>query len=712
MQKKNTVGLRRLQWRSLLTLACLAGLLSCSTPPQVVLPEALPSTSVTPAVDTTDSGTGTSGKAARAEVMPKPPRSEPRKRSAQPAATPPPDVKGDVNLNFEQVPLTTLIQVVYTEILGRTVNIDPQVMDRRDMVTFRTPARQTPRQVQEAMRLLLRSYGLAAVDLGGLVRVVPDSAQTGQLPEILRGAALPETPDALRPVFQLVELQAVRNNEVSGWLNTIMGGRVVVQEDPTRNAIILSGTSESVAAALEALRVLDQPVMRGRSSLRIAPLFLAAEELARRLSEVLAAEGYSMPPPNFSPQSGGIRYPLMILPVPASNALLVFSLSDEILAHVQDWVSKLDVPNERGSGKGFVSYTAQNVTAADLARTLDQILGGNTGRSDSQQVAPVGGTASQSQTESAELGSGAVVVDESSNTLIFRTNPEEYSYILGLLRTLDRPAPSALIEVTVAELQLKDDSQTGVEWLLTESLGGNDVIGGTLGGLSVGSGGVTFKQLDSSGDVRLVLNALASSNRATILSSPRVVARNAQEATIQVGQEVPIITSQQSSLAGNTSPDTLGVLQSVEYRSTGVILTVKPTIHPGGRIDLKVSQEVSAAQATLTGVDNSPTFSTRKVDTSLTLKNGATVLLGGLIANDGNTGNAGIPFLKDLPGLGQMFRTNTRKQNRTELVVLITPYIITDDDDARAVTDAFKKMLPWLEDATRASPAASETSPQ
>jgi general secretion pathway protein D len=702
-----------MQWRALLTFVCLTGLLSCSNPSQVVLPEPLPTTAAKPADGDAANADAGRADAGRAEAMPAPPRTEPRKQAAQPPPVPLPDAKGDVNLNFEQIPLTTLIQVVYTEILGRTVNIDPQVMERRDMVTFRTPARQSPRQVHESMRLLLRSYGLAAIDLGGLVRVVPDSSQTGQLPDILRGAALPETPDALRPVFQLVELQAVRNNEVASWLNTIMGGRVVVQEDPSRNAIILSGTSENVSAALEALRVLDQPVMRGRASLRITPLFVAAEELARRLNEVLAAEGYSMPPAGFSPQSGGIRYPLMILPIPASNALLVFARSDEILAHVQDWASRLDAPNERGSGKGFVSYTAQNVTASDLAETLNQILGGGTDQAGSpQQQLSVGTTALQPQTAEAGASTGSVVVDKSSNTLIFRTTPEDYSYIVGLLRTLDRPAPSALIEVTVAELALKDDSQTGVEWLLTESLGGNSVVGGTLGGLSIGSGGVTFKRFDSSNDARLVVNALASSNRATILSSPRVVARNAEEAVIQVGQEVPIITSQQSSLSGNTAPDNLGVLQAVEYRSTGVILTVKPTIHPGGRIDLKVSQEVSAAQPTLTGVDNSPTFSTRKVNTSLTLKNGATVLLGGLIANDGNNGNAGIPFLKDLPGVGQMFRTNTRKQNRTELVVLITPYIITDDNDARAVTDAFKKMLPWLEESTGASSDATETEPR
>ncbi|MFM7275064.1 MAG: secretin N-terminal domain-containing protein, partial [Gammaproteobacteria bacterium] len=536
-------------------------------------------------------------------------------------AVAPADSSTPVNLNFEQVPLTTLIQVVYTEILGRPVNLDPQVMERRDLVTFRTPAKQTPRQVQEAMRVLLRSYGLAALDLGGLVRIVPDSVQTGQLPEIRRGAALPETPDPLRPVFQLVELQAVRNTDVAGWLGTIMGGRVTIAEDPGRNALILTGTAENVAAALEAIRALDQPVMRGRSSLRISPVYLAAEELSRRLVEVLSAEGYAVAPPSAGIQSGGIRYPVMFVPIPASNALLVFTQSDQVLAHVQEWVSRLDRPSEQGPGKGYVTYTAQYVSAGKLAQTLGQILAGGSERTGTgtgtlqDGQSGMQGQTGQSRGFGSDTGTGAetgnyggVVVDQATNTLIFRTTAEDYSYISGLLRTLDRPAPSALIEVTVAELQLTDDTQMGLEWLLTESLGGNKVRGGTLGGLSLGSGGLKVARLDSAGDTRLVLNALASNNRATILSSPRIMARNAEEATIQVGQEVPIITSQQSTLSGAVAGGDTGVLQSVDYRETGVILRVKPTIHPGNRVDLQVSQEVSAAQPTLTGVDNSPTF--------------------------------------------------------------------------------------------------------
>jgi general secretion pathway protein D len=124
-----------------------------------------------------------------------------------------------------------------------------------------------------------------------------------------------------------------------------------------------------------------------------------------------------------------------------------------------------------------------------------------------------------------------------------------------------------------------------------------------------------------------------------------------------------------------------------------VILKVKPVIHSNDRVDLEVSQEVSAAESTLTGVNNSPTFGKRKIETRLSLKNGATVLLGGLISSTGSDGSAGVPLLKDIPLLGNLFSNNSFSKTKTELIVLITPYIIADDQDAVDLTTEFRKQL-------------------
>lgn len=602
-------------------------------------------------------------------------------------------------VNLDQVALPVFIQVIYAEVLKRNVSLDPAVQTRKELVSFRTGGQQTAAQLAEAVQLLLKTYGLAVIDAGGLVRVVPDNARLGSLPEMRRGAADPDMPIPLRPVYQIVQLQTVRQTDVLSWLRTMFGDRIQAQEDASRNAVVLSGTPDNVKAALEAVRVLDQPVMAGRRSLALTPVYWSADDLARRLAEVLTAQGYAVAP--VGQPLAAIRYPVVLLPVVSLNSVYVFALSEDVLDHVAAWARTLDKPNERGVGKNFFTYQVKHKDAGTLAKTLEQLLAGRS----AARTTPTTGAA----TITAARGT-SVVVDQSTNTLLFQADPDEYSQLTALLQTLDRPAKGALIEVTVAELSVGDDSQFGVEWLLSDERNdGRTVTGGTLGGLSLGTAGLNVTVLNRAAAVRLKLNALASSNRATILSSPRVLARNGETATIQVGQEVPIITSQQTTNATTTTGSgtlATGILQTVQYRSTGVILKVKPVIHSGDQVDLDVQQEVSAAAATNTGVNNSPTISTRKIDTKLTLKNGSTVLMGGLISDESTKGNAGIPFLKDIPVLGNLFSTQTGAGRRRELVVLITPYILNDQHDAEALTESFRKMLgPWAGTVVREAPA-------
>ncbi len=656
----------------LLTLAILL-LAGCATeqpmiPAPLDLPKRVQDYSSLPSAGSTASATQVS-----ATPVP-PPQGRTQAGNPPPAAQPIANEQASINLSFEQVPLPTFIQTVYATLLKKNVNVDPAIVSREDLVTIRTGSPQTPTQVSDAVRLLLKSYGISVMDFGGIVRVVPDNTKLGYLPEIRRGRALPETPLPLRPVFQLVELQAVHQSNVANWIRTMFGNKVNVQEDINRNALWLNGQSEDVTAALEAIQVLDQPLMRGRHSARISPAFIAADELARKLTEILQAEGYGAGP------ATGLVLPITFVPIPAINAVIVFATDPAMIEHVTAWAKDLD-QSAKGIGRSFFTYHVQYTDAQALATTLEKLISG----------AKVG---------AAPAASGRVVVDKTSNTIIFQGNNDDYGQMHSILQMLDKPSKEALIEVTVAEVSLNDQSQLGVEWLLKEArLDGTKIVAGTLGGLGIGTSGLNYRRIDSAGDTRLLLNALASNNRATILSSPRVLARNGESATIQVGQEVPIVTSQQTT---PTTGGTGGVLQTVQYRSTGVILKVTPVIHSGNQIDLDVSQEVSAAQTTTTGVSTSPTFGTRKVETRLSIKDGATVLLGGLISSNGSQGNAGIPLLKDIPGLGQLFRTNSDNTDRSELIILITPYIIADDNDAQAVTDAFRKQLGgWAENIAR-----------
>lgn len=625
-------------------------------------------------------------------------------KPAAPAPAGAADEPATITLNLDQVALPNFIQVVYGSILKANFSVDPAVSARTDLVTIRTAKAQTLSQVRETARMLLKSYGVAVTDVGQFLRIVPDNTTQGYAPEIRRGRALPETPMTLRPIFQLVELDAVQTSEVTAWLTKMYGTKITVQEDAARNALMIGGQSDDVASAIDTIRVLDQPRMRGQGSARIDPMFWSAQELGAKLNEILVSEGYR------SAMTATSNTPIIILPVQAINAIIVFASDPAILAHIVDWAKELDKPASKGGG--FFTYSVRYSDAGELAKTVRELLEGSAPAAAPAVAAPAGATVIGAAPPRAR--SSRVVVNAATNALIFQGGMEDYTSILNLLQQLDQPAKAALIEVTVAEVNLTDAQQLGVEWALNNAtVGKSSWVGGTLGNLGIGSGGLSLLGVNAAGTTRAKINALANNNRARVLSSPRIMARNGETATIQVGQEVPIITSQQTNaVTGGTG----GILQTVQYRNTGVILKVKPIIHAGDRIELEVAQEVSSAQSTTTGVASSPTISTRKVDTKLTLRDGSTVLLGGLMSSNQTSGDSGIPLLKDVPAVGQLFRVNTDNTTRTELIVLITPYIISDDKDAQSITEAFRSRLgDWAQDAPLprrgAAPAAEPPMP-
>lgn len=613
-------------------------------------------------------------------ALPKPESLSTVKSSASPGKV---KEAADLSISFDQMTLPNFIQVVFGQVMKKNFSMDPSLVARTDLVTFRTGQPQTPTQLLEATRLLLKSYGVAVIDTGGeFYRIVPDTNQAGFLPEIRRGRAQPDVPLPLRPVFNLVELTAVKFSDVSSWLKAMFGNRLSIQDDPGRNALLISGPPAEITAALEAIQVLDQPLMRGRSSKLITPASLSPDDLARRLVEILSAEGYAV---GMGPAQG---LPIGLVPVAASGALLVFAADPAIVEHVVEWAQKLDAMDNtnRRAGGNYFSYEVKYADAQALAKTLQELMG-----TAAAQVAPAGTVVVGTPRQPARI-----VVNPATNTLIVSTqNQEDYAQLLNLMRALDRPAKSAMIDVTVAEVRVGDKAALGLEWSTSPREFGNGTItGGTSGGINLGTGGLSFSYLNNVGVVRARLNAFASDSRARILSAPRVMARNGEAATIQVGQEVPIVTSQQSTqTAGNLgNTNTAGVLQTIQYRNTGVILKVRPIIF-AGRVELDVQQEVSTVATESTAVSITPTFTTRKIDTKVSIRDGATVALGGLISRNKGKTRTGVPFLKDIPGVGQLFRNDNDTFDETELIILITPYVVENDLVAEQVTQALRGQL-------------------
>ncbi len=591
--------------------------------------------------------------------------------------TPAFDRNNAMSINLEGLPLSAFINEVFGSLLNIPFQIDQQIQNKQELVTLRIPQPQKPKQLYHTVRQVLKNYGIGIQAQGDLLRFVMANPQQKDIPSmIINGLALPEVPPSHRPIFQFIPLKAVHHTQITGWIRRAYEGQkdLRIEEDSLRNAIILIGPPEIVTQAAKAINTLDHPIMRGRYSLRIEPAFLAPSELTALLQNILGNEGYSV-------SQNMVQSSTIFMPIDKHNILLVFANSQTVLDHIQAWVRQLDKLNKKDKEMGLFIYPVKNTAAQSLGGLLNGLLARIVG--------------------SAQRTGASFVVDVDRNSLIFLGNNEQWARILPILQSMDQPAKQVLIEATVAEITLSNEDKRGIEWVINNAnLGGLDGIvstqkgqGGSQG-LGIAGDGLTYT-LSNAGDVRAVLNLFASNNRATILSTPRLMVRSGKQATIEVATEIPTLTSQINTpefSQGGTS----GITQQIQYRKTGTLLNIQPTIYAGRRVDLIVSQEVSESRPNTTSDIDSPAVFNRKITTELTLKDGHSVLLGGLISNSQTEGTTGVPILSDIPILGQLFRVDKKESTRTELVIMLIPYVIDNDEEAQDITDTIQKRLKLL----------------
>ncbi|MBV1905324.1 MAG: general secretion pathway protein GspD [Pseudomonadales bacterium] len=601
----------------------------------------------------------------------------------------------DISVSFNEVPLVVFINEVFGNELGLSFFISPNLKTQQDLVTLRLTEPLPPSQLFSAARTVLTEYGIAIKDVNGILtfQSSQDSSRTS-VPLLISGRTLPEVPTSHREIFQLVPLQVVRNTSVTGWIRQALGPNTLkVLEDPERNAVVLRGAPELVAQAVQMIQVLDQPVIKGTNSIIIEPVFIEADDLAKELDKIMKAEGYQT---NVSSPGGSS----VLLPLVDANKLLVFAGSTKVLAHIKEWVKVLDEERKDNIKNAIFTYQVQNTQAEELKNTLNLILG-NAGIGAGQLSGSGGNRASGRSTGSgapgsgnsvnAASGAGLVVVDKNSNTLIFQGSGNDWGHILEVIVKLDKAVPSVLIEVLIAEITLGVDEGTGFEFLFNSGLDRFGVKGGTLDALGASSKGLSFT-LDSAGATRAVLNLFHDDSRVSIRSSPKLMVKSGETAVIEVGNEIPVIT--QNSLADSTEGGTSDILQEISYRKTGILLSINPIVQANGLVDLDISQELSEARPTeSTSLAGSPTILNRKVETSLTLRDGGSLLMGGMISNSQSTGQTGVPGLSKIPLFGRLFRSDSYQQDRTELIILVIPYVVSDHKEGWELTKLFKEQL-------------------
>src|SRR3984893_202280 len=508
-------------------------------------------------------------------------------------------------------------------------------------------------------------------------------------------------PSPRRARLEYVSLRGVSASDMAAWLQAALGTKFRISTPPQGNAVLILGLPEDIQAANEVIGTLDQPRLAGHRSLRIEPVFWSAAQLSEKLIDILRAEGYFVGPNLQNPGA------VVVLPLRPSNTLVVFAGDQKALTHIEAWARDLDRVAQVDPKRSLFFYRVRNTTAESLAAVLSSVLQGNN-PGQNLAIGPEGappppppsqgaGPSPGPPPATAGRGSGnppsRIVTDPARNAIIFQGSAEEFAQLRPVIESLDQAPREAIIEATVAEVTLTDNQTLGAEWVASLGARPNEILQNVMTG--IGTAGFTFTVLNRAGATRLIINALASNNRVKVLSTPKILSRSGGEAKIQVGAQVPIVTSQGTS-SQLQQQGTSAILQSIQYKDTGVILTVKPTIYAGSQIDLEIRQEVSEAVPNTTSQLSSPVINTRTVSTQLSLQDGATVLLGGLIMENASSTSTGIPGLKDIPGVGFLFGTQNVMKARSELFVFITPYIVNSSEDAARLAESFKNQYESL----------------
>lgn len=632
--------------------------------------------------------------------------------------------RGNITLNFENTNLREVVKVILGDLLNANYNIDPGV---QGAVTLQTSEPMSRGELIPTLELLLRMNNAALVSQDGLYNVVPrDNAMRGMLAPQLGNSGQP-LPRGYS--VRIVHLSYIAAEEMQKILEPFTTPGNVVRVDSVRNLLILAGGGPELARLLETVRIFDVDWLQGMSVALFTPDFVDADTLSTELQAVFGEGGES-------PLSGVIQFTTL----QRLNALLVITPRPQYLEKVAEWVERLD-RDSGGVGQRLFVYRVQNGRAADLATVLGEVFQRRGGDAvvappelapglEAMEIAspPPAAEAVESVLTTAEgaaavptvftpgqqaggdglaIGNGdaiRIIADEINNALVILASTQHYKQVEAALRRLDVSPQQVLIEATIAEITLKGNLKYGMEWFFTNQLGdksGQGLLDLSATGAGIGANipGFSYSIIDKAGAVRAVLNALASDSRLNVISSPSLMVLNNQTANIDVGEEVPVVTQQQQSTVGTASP----IVNSIEYRNTGVLLAVTPRVNSGGMVVMDVEQEVSQVVEESTDTTTlTPTISKRSITTSVAVQSGQTVVLGGLIREQKVQTRSGIPGLYNMPIIGPLFGATVDDQMRTELVVLITPRAVRNPADAAQVTDEFRSKMESLRPLTRA----------
>ncbi len=631
--------------------------------------------------------------------------------------------QGQVTFNFENQPIQAVVKAILGDLLQKNYVIAPGV---RGNVTYATTQ---PVRTEDAMPILETLLGWTNNTLiftDGRYTVLPVKAA-------IPGNLVPHLAPAQKAKgyeVHIFPLHYISPSEMKKLLTPFAPKDAFVSVDTARSLLILAGTPSQLINYQRTIDTFDVDWLKGMSVGVYNMVNQEVTKLMPQLDQIFGAAGES-------PMAGMFRF----VPIEATNSIIVITSQPEYLAKAQEWLARLDAgAGATEAGRQLYIYNVVNMNAYDLAGYLNEIFNGaaprpsrDTGGSVAPGLTPVsaGGTRGQTRqrsaprqprTSSAASGSGEgprITSVEENNQLLILATPTQWSTIKLAARRLDIQPLQVQIEVKILEVKLTGSFKFGVQWYLEGLIASGGGVGaegrnqpGNQQGWSLGDAAMTLGDTDTffysfiNNELQVALHAMETSGNTTVLSAPSVVVTNNEEANIHVGDEIPVVQTffrpGYGSVGGGVGNDGFGGgggfnSGSVSFRQTGIDLMVTPRVNPGGLVYMDINQEVSVPGAKA-GPSGNVSISQRTIQTKIAVQSGQTVLLGGLIQQNDVDSESGVPLLSDIPWLGKLFGATSRDTNRTELLILITPRVIGNSQDAQRITreyqDRFESLKP------------------
>ena len=647
------------------------------------------------------------------------------------AAEAPPGIgatSGSATFNFEGESLHAVVKAILGDMLGQNYVIAPGV---QGTVTLSTPKPVSPAAAMNLLEMVLGWNNARLVYSGGRYNVVPAD-------QALAGNVAPSTnPASTARGFEVrtVPLRYISATEMEKILKPYARPNAIINVDGARNVISVGGSRAELENYLHTIEIFDVDWLSGMS-VGVFPLQSGkATKVVADLEKVFGEQSKS-------PVAGMFRF----MPLEGANAVLVISTQPDYLDDIQQWLERID---GAGGEMQLFTYELKYIKAKELAQRLSEVFGGGrSGGGDSGGGSPslmpglepvelqdgangsvaniggkdsgTGGTGTGGGGEmslgSRQSGNGSVTLEidgarvgvaavEETNALLVRSSPGAWRSIRDVIDKLDVMPMQVHIEAQVAEVELVGDLSYGVQWFLDRATSDNGfgdlnrntnpLVPPNWSTLAASIGGVNGDGLSWSlirNNAAALITALDKVTDVRLLQTPSVFVRNNAEATLNVGSRIPI-----ESVTVNPGSSNDNTYSQVQYLDTGVILKVRPRVSRDGMVFLDIVQEVSSAGAPLRPNSQNVTINTRKLKTEAAVQSGETVLLAGLISDSVTRGSTGFPGLSRIPVIGGLFGTQGSKSERRETIILLTPTLVRNPQEARNLTDEYSRRFRAME---------------